>query len=106
MFYFPQQRRLIIKSLKANESRTKTLLTSVSSRYYQANRYNSPAWTPTLSYDSSLFVSVPSDSMLCDESGEYVRDKFQKFRKQSQLNVSIASRFYLILWVTVKYRKV
>ena len=49
----------------------KGLLTSVYSGYYQANSgYNSPAWTPTLSYDSSLFVSVPSDSTFCYESGE------------------------------------
>ena len=71
MFYFPQQRRLIIKSPKANESRTKTFIDLVHDGYYQVNRYNSPAWTPTLSYLTaySSFRSIGFN--VFEESGEY-----------------------------------
>ena len=99
MFYFPQQRRLIIKSLKANESRTKTFIDLVHGGYYQENRYNSPAWTPTLSYDNSLFfVSVLSDSTFSKRVVS-IKGQVSRIYKTVSAYVSIASGFYLSLWM-------
>ena len=73
------------KSLEANESRrTKTFIDLVHGGYYQTNRYNSPAWTPTPFYDNSLFfVSVPSDSTFSKRVVS-IKGQVQEFIKQSQ----------------------
>ena len=83
--YFPQQRWLISHLRPMNRGRKyldQFIDFGIQWLLYINGTDISPAWTPTLSYDSSLFVSFPSDLR---REWRVLRDKFQKCIKQSQL---------------------